>query len=290
MRSDSELERLYSAPFGAYPLSDVARKRIDRAVAAKGRWYFELMRSLARRPLRASHEIVDMDYRDCRFRLLPSENYDDMQLVAVREHPELDEIEVFEHRVAGASCFVDIGANMGIYTVFASRQLAPGGRIIAFEPHPRTLVKLRRNAELNGIEGLEIVAKAVGPQEGVAQLHVTSARNAGQNTLRALEKAEGDAVDVPVAPLLAELQARGVAQIDVLKIDVEGYESEALFPFFDTAPRSLWPSYIMLEVAHSDQWSTDLLAQLSGIGYRQVYANSANAHFALDDTPDTSED
>ena len=50
------------------------------------------------------------------------------------------------------------------------------------------------------------------------------------------------------------MQTYSIVKIDALKIDVEGYEVEALEPFFETAPIELLPKKIVIEYTHSDKW------------------------------------
>lgn len=280
-------EARYQAPFGEHALSAASARRVQMARRADGRWYGKWARSWARRGLRASEEMVDILFRGSKFRLLPKENSCDLSLAVTGTHPESDEIDIFLQRIRGAQVFVDIGANIGIYSVLAAPLMAENSKILAFEPHPRTFVKLCANVALNGIDSIETINKAVGAQEDTALLRIVSSRNAGMNTLLSDFREKGEAVEVPVTPLLAELEARGIARIDVLKIDIEGYEDQALGPFFDIAPRDLWPRYILVEVAHAAHWARDLLGQLDGLGYKTVFENSGNAHFTLDDTPNT---
>jgi len=281
------IEARYQARFGDHVLSPSNARRVQIARRADGRWYEKWARSWARRGLRATDDMVDIQFRGGKFRLLPKENSCDLSLAVTGTHPESDEIDIFLQQIRGAEVFVDIGANIGIYSVLAAPLMAKGGKILAFEPHPRTFVKLCANVALNGIDSVATVNKAVGAHEDTALLRIVSSRNAGMNTLLSDFREKAEAVEVPVTPLLAELVARGITRIDVLKIDIEGYEDQALGPFFDTAPRDLWPRYILVEIAHAAHWARDLLGQLDGLGYIKVFENSGNAHFTLDDTQNT---
>ena len=97
----------------------------------------------------------------------------------------------------------------------------------------------------------------------------------------------GEKVDVPVRPLLDILTEQGVDQIDLLKIDVEGFEAEALSPFFDTAPESLWPRDVLIEIVHKDHWKRDLLEQMRTCGYSIFHETPSDLHLrrATPETP-----
>jgi hypothetical protein len=71
-----------------------------------------------------------------------------------------------------------------------------------------------------------------------------------------------------------------VTKLAAMKIDVEGAEPQVLLPFFQTAPRTLWPALIVLERGDS-RWDVDLIGALQGLGYRQDSATRLNAILRL---------
>jgi FkbM family methyltransferase len=116
--------------------------------------------------------------------------------------------------------FVDVGANIGSYTVLASAFL--GARTRAFEPHPATHQRLVRNVAVNGIkEKADIVLAAVGRERGTLRF------TADRDTMNQVVEAEysGATIDVPVVRLDDALE--GFSAV-LWKIDVEGYEEEVL--------------------------------------------------------------
>ncbi|MBC7833339.1 MAG: FkbM family methyltransferase, partial [Hyphomicrobium sp.] len=86
---------------------------------------------------------------------------------------------------------------------------------------------------------------------------------------------------VPVQPLLAVCQIAGLSKIDVLKIDIEGYEDKALLPFIAKAPRSLWPRYIFIEVVRDGVWETDCIAALRRAGYETAWQSNSDLFLRL---------
>jgi hypothetical protein len=71
-----------------------------------------------------------------------------------------------------------------------------------------------------------------------------------------------------------------VTHVDVLKIDVEGYEDKALLPFFATAPKQIWPKAIVIEHCHRDRWKKDCQKELVEIGYNLIHQDRTNLMFA----------
>lgn len=120
--------------------------------------------------------------------------------------------------------FVDIGANIGFYTLLAHKF---GARPTAFEPSPRVLPLLYRNLDLNGI-GREVVeCVALSNTSGTARLFEGPAGNQGRSSL----SPDSDQVDnashlVQTAPVEAYADVLRAARI--IKIDVEGHEAHLL--------------------------------------------------------------
>lgn len=129
--------------------------------------------------------------------------------------------------VPGATV-VDIGANVGWFTLLLARCVGPSGRVHAFEPEPGNHALLLHNLQANpavaGDGRVQAHALALGEQPGQAQLH-TTAFNGGMHRLYDSVCCEGPAVTVPVARLDDLLPSGSVA---LVKIDVEGYEHPVL--------------------------------------------------------------
>jgi FkbM family methyltransferase len=123
------------------------------------------------------------------------------------------------HTLKPGDLFVDIGANVGSYTVLASKVC--GAETIAAEPDPYTAGYLRRNIEINGMENtVQVVEAAFGASEGFVNFTI------GLDTVNKVAKAEDhNAREVPVRTLDEVLNGQVPK---VIKIDVEGYEAEVL--------------------------------------------------------------
>ncbi len=120
---------------------------------------------------------------------------------------------------------VDIGANMGYFTLLAAQATGPQGRVYAMEPHPRSFEILQRNVAVNWLaERVRCIRCAVldGPRQ--TKLHTTSTC-LGSSSLFATGVPEGnfrfeDTVDVAAKTLDELVQEK----VDVVKIDAEGSE------------------------------------------------------------------
>ena len=122
--------------------------------------------------------------------------------------------------------FLDVGANEGIYSVFAARRVGAEGTVWAFEPSRRELDRLRCNLELNGLK-VRVFPLALADSAGHADLRVAGYEHEGQNTLGAfaytgVELARTEPVDLMRLDDVVEQNPLG--RLDAIKVDVEGAE------------------------------------------------------------------
>lgn len=91
---------------------------------------------------------------------------------------EMREIELLCSFVEPGDCVLDVGANIGLYSLALSRAVGPSGRVIAVEPDPLNLALLRKNLDTNGCTNVTVVADALGDEEKTVLLY-QSAYNRG---------------------------------------------------------------------------------------------------------------
>ena len=113
-------------------------------------------------------------------------------------------------------CVVDVGANIGYYLLMFERLVGERGRVTCIEPSPDNLVELRRNIEANGFQNVVLHEVAVGAAPG--WVSVSGGINCG-----IVAAADGRS-EVP----LERLDALVNGPVDLVKIDVEGYEGQVL--------------------------------------------------------------
>jgi len=123
--------------------------------------------------------------------------------------------------------FVDIGANIGYYSMLAYRRVGPTGSVTAIEPAPLLYGELVANIVINGCENVRPVRAAVTNQPGEITMFVPDAANLGTTTTvkPALYDAE---MTVPGLPLLDVVCLAELERARIIKIDVEGAEDIVL--------------------------------------------------------------
>jgi FkbM family methyltransferase len=160
--------------------------------------------------------------------------------------------------------FYDIGANVGYYTLIGARLVGPAGRVIAFEPAPQNLARLRHNVALNHLGNVAVRVEALGDADGAASFAL--AADPTQNKLAAQTKASDrivGRVGVNVRRLDGLIEAEKLPLPDFIKMDIEGGEVKALIGARETLRQSR-PA-LVIELHDTAREVTSLLGEL---GYR----------------------
>ncbi|MEO6154736.1 MAG: FkbM family methyltransferase [Thermomonas sp.] len=124
--------------------------------------------------------------------------------------------------------FLDIGANIGWYSLIFGRLAKTDSLIFAFEPDPLNSRLLRQNIELNGVRSVEVIEAAVAQSTGTSMLYQYNKNNLGRHSMLATEGQPSVEVETIGLDEFWEKRQLGERSVRVLKIDVEGYEYFAL--------------------------------------------------------------
>lgn len=117
---------------------------------------------------------------------------------------------------------VDGGANIGFFSMLMSRLVGPTGRVLAFEPGPNNIQKLRDNIAFNKMANVEIMERALWCYDKDVTLHLCA--DSGENTLG---RHDGTISEVPVSGVKLSGYCRDT-RLKLIKLDVEGAEQRVL--------------------------------------------------------------
>ena len=224
------------------------------------------MRRLARNQI---GDCVDMGLFGAKMRLYKTGNASEKRALFASQFFDFDDRLALAELAQDDAVFVDIGANIGLYSFSVSKAFAEfqNTKIISVEPHPEIHRRLAFNRSLNPSLPIHIFQGGIGAKEDEMQL-LTGADNLGQTRImRDDEEAHSESITVPVITLMALCEKFNLARIDGMKVDVEGFEEAVLLPFFKDAPDALLPSLIVIE-DNRDAWKVDILAAAAERGYR----------------------
>jgi FkbM family methyltransferase len=186
---------------------------------------------------------------------------------------EPNEFAFLDRTLRRGMTVVDVGANDGLYTLFAAGRVGRRGRVLAFEPSSRERRVLERNIAVNRLRNIVVVPSALANEPGQATLQIAPSLHGGHNTLGGFAHKGVDAVateQVEVETLDAVIARLAIAKVDAIKIDVEGAELKVLQGARDVLQR-LRP--VLLIEANDDALrkqeasTTGLIALLRSLGY-----------------------
>jgi FkbM family methyltransferase len=123
--------------------------------------------------------------------------------------------------------FLDVGANFGYFTMLAASRVGPEGRVLAVEPSPYAHERLARSLEANRIRQARAFRMGLSSRAGELNLYVPAA-DRGFHSPTMSAGSGGEPVVVPVRRLDDCLEEWGVERVDLMKIDIEGHEPQAL--------------------------------------------------------------
>jgi len=189
--------------------------------------------------------------------------------------------------------FIDVGANLGLFTLLATRRVGSTGTVIAVEPSPREVEDLCANIALNRIDNVTVAAAALGEATGVATLQVAEDEHSGHNTLGSFIYGTKLLArrDVDVTTLDDLARQSHLTRLDFVKIDVEGAELSVL-----RGGRSALQDFrpVLLMELQADSLKTQgastaqVLALLSKAGYEVFSFDAATGTLSASQGPGSS--
>lgn len=240
-----------------------------------GRRLATMLRQLA---LQLTGSPVDIQVDSIKLRSYLHDNVSERRFVFTAWQFDSEERALVRRELPRNGVFIDIGANVGLYTLTAARALGKEGIILAFEPYPPAFERLVFNISINFPEAersprIIVLPLGVNDKAGTVDLHLDP-RNLGGNSLKASSGGRR-AIIIECVSLLQALEHQGIKHINILKIDIEGAEVAVLKPFLNQAPPSLLPDYLIIEVSKGSGHA-DLVSMLDQRGYKEVLRTRMN--------------
>jgi FkbM family methyltransferase len=144
------------------------------------------------------------------------------------------ESSVLHRQLHEGDTFIDVGANIGYYTVMAAKLVGPRGRVIAFEPDPENFALLKRNIEANGFTNVILEQKALFNKPGTLKLYLEETNKGGHKVFQFGQPRPTVEVE---AVRLDDYLKNDQRTVDLIKIDTEGAEGAILEGMRETLGR-----------------------------------------------------
>ena len=216
---------------------------------------------------------IDINYHDVKFRIYPHNNTIESKMFISSRLREGKELGIIQNYVKNGGIFLDIGANIGYYSLMAAKFGAK--KVIGIEPNPIVLDRFKENIKFNKFDKqIKTFQVGVGEKRETKELrlsHIDMGSSSIVNT-----KLNSDKVKIKILPLSEILKKEGVSKVDVLKIDIEGFEDKALFPYFKTLNKKSYPRLILMEDSSQSDWDENILEWLFANGYRILARTRGN--------------
>jgi FkbM family methyltransferase len=274
-------------PFGVYAPNNFFQFLISTAQNGPQNWIGQQFAQIVRRITSvALTSPVDLEIHGLRLRCDLHDNASERKFAFMPWRFDKKERDYLRETLPEDGVFIDIGANVGIYSLWVSSFLGNGGRILALEPNPPAFKRLSFNiastlAARKQPPEVTALCLGVADKDGDVSLYLT--KNLGSCSMLRDQTDDGKATPSTIVKckrLIAILRENNIAKVDALKIDVEGAEDIALIPFFEHVPAVLYPGTIIIENSE-DKWHCDLFGLFKKLGYEIVIRSRMNTVWRL---------
>jgi len=135
--------------------------------------------------------------------------------------------------LAKGDVFLDVGAHVGFFSIFAAKLVGTAGRVIAFEPEKDNLQSLNKHIEINGASNIEVVDKVVCDTNGLRNFYINRDNDGGHclwdvgaHDFNVKSAANPKHLTLEAVTLDTVLGEHDIESVKVLKIDTEGGEHQ----------------------------------------------------------------
>ncbi|HEY0715152.1 MAG TPA: FkbM family methyltransferase, partial [Polyangia bacterium] len=175
------------------------------------------------------------------------------------------------------ACVVDVGTNVGETVLNFAKRVGPTGQVHGFEVNPGTFDRCVRNVSMNGVSNVVLNNVGLAHQKGKFSIERPTARNSGGDRLAAAVEGAFDGPSIEVTTLDDYVAEKRLARVHLVKIDVEGFETNVLRGARATLEQK--GPVLFVEVSDGSlrrQGSSarELIGLLNGLGYECRHAEN----------------
>lgn len=204
------------------------------------------------------------------------------ELIFLPQYFDFRERDLLTRIVKEGDLVVEIGANIGQYTVLLSKMVGGKGHILAIEAETHNFIALTKNLSLNGALNVSLENVGVSDRRETLPLLLNSTGNNGGHSFFEQSDTSNPPLQMVTCLPLAEVLSQFRCP-DFMKLDIEGFEFRVLKGFFDATNRSRWPKTLMIEdIDHRREG--DAVELCIQVGYSQIERFDSNVFLSLKTT------
>lgn len=195
--------------------------------------------------------------------------------------------KVIREEVKRGMTVIDIGANLGYYALLEAFLVGEEGTVYALEPVPGNFDILIKNVEVNGYKNTKVYPLAVSSKSGTSEIALTAASNCGsmldlkKETVSKYMKEKmsiliKNRIEIDTVSLDDFLDKEGIRKVNLIRMDIEGYEIEAVKGMTNTLKNMPSPLKLLFEI-HNNAFSdakaviAPMLEGLFSFGFKPKY-------------------
>ncbi len=203
-----------------------------------------------------------------------------------------DESRMLGHILQSGDVFFDVGSNHGLYGLLASASRPEDTQIVAFEPQPRAAAAIQRSIDANAFRNLTLVREAVSSHVGETSFFVPAFGSGTASISQTHASRGGSAKEIRCRTTTLDDYARShaISKIDIMKIDVEGFEGRVLEggkEIISASRPTIWLEVNSLALSSAGSSQEECFDRLKTYGYEEFW--DVASLFASEAKPITGE-
>ena len=205
--------------------------------------------------------------------LVPNDLGISAELAIFKKHEPIHTQLISQEIKPGMIC-IDLGANIGYYAMLEGKLVGKKGKVICIEPSPTNFSYLKKNIELQQNSNFEAFNFAIGDRDGAVKFLVSNKTNLSRvvSEFHHQYDDQTSTIEVPMKKLDSFLRENPQPKIDLIRMDIEGFEYEASFGMVETLKK--FKPILIIEVHTNElslERSKEFLDNLRKLGYNIKY-------------------
>lgn len=267
-------------PFGQYAPTPTQKKIIAMIRRLPHNWLGQRLGYALRKLVHRDHlQIFDLEVFDLKLRLRSYDNKCEKRVVCMPQFFDPEERKILKDfaKSRQSFTFIDLGANIGLYSLYLSSLNLPHFKCLAIEADPEIYSRLAYNIEVNKLP-IQIKNVAVSDKNGFLDLFINP-KNRGENSA-VDQNSELERTRVRCQTLIDLMDKAGIKKADAIKLDLEGAENNVLTHLFENGTEERFPDLILIEDA-PDRWEDNAFSLIEKHGYRLSQKTKCNRIYRL---------